>query len=562
MLDGLRSWWRTVLVRARRVERRELREFRAWLETTRNLVHVSLLVILPAVLGLVTFVSNVVATLPFLLFPPLASGSYTLFAHPEGKYASPTRFVGGLTSGGFCGWLALETAARYWYRVPPNDFQIHAGAVALGIFLTGVVTWTLDIEEASAYSTALLIHLVDVTNTAPVAIPVTGSFRFVVGPGLLYVVSVFVSTSIVAAVFVVWRSRVYERRARFLYATTKGDDHVLVPMRGDHREATAMLGASLAAAHDAGKVVLLDVVDDEAIARAEHAMLEASDPAADVPTNDGSAGRVRRTDRAGGSSRSGPAGRAVRPGYATIAETNAETIPEAVSEAIDEAGDDDAGEDTGDMAKKRAAVEAATELERTAHRIETRTGVPCQVVVAIGGTDRAGTVLGTVRETNCDLVVTPYEERHGQLSRFVRDLFRGEVDVLVHRSVDGRTEWREVLVPVRKASDVAHGMIDFATRLARSTGRVAVCHCLESSGNRREAEEMLANLVETYSGTIETRISRSSIETFLSNNAGQYDLTIIGASTDRTTASRFISPPTFQRIQSLDCDVALLHRGW
>jgi len=506
MLDEVRSRWRALVSRARRVERREVREFRAWLENTRNLIHVSLLVVLPAVLGFVTLVSNVISQLPFLLFPPLASGSYTLFAHPESKYASPRRFVGGLTAGAFCGWLALEASARYWYQVQPDAFSVHAGAVALGIFLTGALTWALDIEEASAYASALLVHLVDVTNTTPVAFTITPGLRLVVGPRSLYVVSVFVSTSLVAAVFLVWRSRFYEQRARYLYASIEGDDRVLVPMRGDHRDATAMLGARLAAAHDAGKVVLLDIVGDEAVARAERALVEEGDRASTADV------------------------------------------------------DPDDQDDAPTPAEERAVAEAATDLEERADHIQTDVGVPCQVVVAVDDADRAATVLQTAREANCDLVVAPYEERHGRLSSFVRELFR-DVDVLVHRSADGHTSWKRVLVPVRRAGDVAHAMIDFGRRLGGSTGRVTVCHCLGGWGGLRQAEEMLADLVETFSGDVETRVSRSTIEEFLADNAPQFDLTILGASMDRTAASRFVSPPTFERIEELDCDVAILHRA-
>jgi hypothetical protein len=35
----------------------------------------------------------------------------------------------------------------------------------------------------------------------------------------------------------------------------------------------------------------------------------------------------------------------------------------------------------------------------------------------------------------------------------------------------------------------------------------------------------------------------------------------MGASTDRSRASRFVSPPTFERIQELDCDVAIVDRS-
>ena len=47
MLDRVLSRCRSLLERARRFERRELRELWASLETTRNLVHVSALVLVP-----------------------------------------------------------------------------------------------------------------------------------------------------------------------------------------------------------------------------------------------------------------------------------------------------------------------------------------------------------------------------------------------------------------------------------------------------------------------------------------------------------------------------------
>jgi hypothetical protein len=64
--------------------------------------------------ALVTTLSNAVGELSSLLYPPLASGAYTLFANPEGRYASPVC----ATPGG----------------------QIHAAGAALAVFPTGVVT--------------------------------------------------------------------------------------------------------------------------------------------------------------------------------------------------------------------------------------------------------------------------------------------------------------------------------------------------------------------------------------------------------------------------------------
>jgi hypothetical protein len=481
--------------RVRRTERRGVRRFRDWIEHTDNLIHVSVLVFLPLLIGLVTYLSNLLeGVLPFLLFPPLASGVYTLFANPESEYASPRRFVGGLTLGAVCGWIALEIAAGYWYDVPPGALQPHAGAAAFSVLLTGVLAWALDLEESAAFSTALLVL-------------VTGTGR------LVYVASVAVATLLIAGVFVVWRDRFYEQRDEYLYQTTKGDDHVLVPIR-DGSDATVALGARLAAAHDAGKVVLIDVLGAESLAEAR---------------------RDLAADRSGG-----------------------DDVTDEIRQRPD-GGEGDADAVTTEEAREYAAAEAATGLEGRSRRIESEFGVPCEVIVAFGGGDPGETVLDAVHEANCDLIATPYEEDGDGLSGFIRTLFGGEFDVLVHRSNDGRTGWTSALVPVRKAGDVAHAMIDFAGRL--SGNEVGVCHCIGSERERRRAEEMLANLAETAATAVETRVSETPIESFLQRNDDRYDIVFLGASTDRSAASRFVSKPTFQRVSDLDTDVAVVHRG-
>ena len=454
MREGLRDRVVAALSRARRVEQRELREFRRWVERTDVLVHLSILVFVPVLVAVVTALSNAVDRLSFLLFPPLAAGAYTLFADPEGRYASPTKFVAGLTVGALCGWGALVVATALGLPEGPGDAIFAVGAVeaALAVFATGAVTWAFEIEEPAAYATALLALLVPE------------------GQEPAFALSVVLASSIVALVFAVWRERFYERRAQILYETTRGDDHVLVPMRGENPHATAMLAARLAAAHDAGKVVLLDMVAD-------------------------------------------------------------------------------------------ADVEAAAErLESRAAEIETHVGVPCEVVVAASA-GSAATVLKTARETNCDLIAAAYEQRHGALSPYLQSLFRGEVDVLVHRSADGRTRWGRVLVPVRGASDVAHSMLDFAGRLTGQDGHVSVATCVSGDRSRRRGEAMLADLVEAFDGGFETRVSTLSIERFLAETAGGFDLVVMGASRDRSAASRLVSPPTFERIQALDADVAIVDRN-
>ncbi|ELZ28165.1 hypothetical protein C475_05150 [Halosimplex carlsbadense 2-9-1] len=494
------------VARLRRLERREARALRRWIERTSNLVHLSVLVFVPLLIAVVTLLFNSIEELSFLLFPPLASGTYTLFANPEGKYASPTRFVAGLTAGSLCGWAALVLGSTLGVggvtaSVGGGELTVGAFAAAVAVFLAGVSTWALDIEEPSAYSTALL--------------------GLLVGPAdqLVFALSVLVASSVVASVFVVWREQFYDRRAQFLYESTDSDDHVLVPMRGDDPDATAMLGARLASAHDAGKVVLLDVVDDEAAASAERDLLDDR----------------RRADRSVGA----------------------------------DEGRDDPGESPGDpfddrnedRAEERAVAQAAAHLEDRASEIETRVGVPCEVVVAVGGRSPAATVLKTARETNCDLIAAAYEQRHGALTPYIHDLFRGEVDVVVHRSAAGRTRWKRVLVPVRRASDVAHSMLDFARRLVGRSGRISVCSCVSNERERRRAEGMLADLVEPFEGNFETRVAVETIERYLADNADDFDLLFMGASTDRSTASRLISPPTFERIQDIDADVVIVDRS-
>lgn len=475
MLDAPWGRVRSLAARLGRLERRQLRYVRRRAEETSTLLHVSILLFVPLLVGVLTYLSNQIEGLSFLLFPPLAAGTYTLFADPESRQADPVRFVGGLTAGAVCAWIAVWVAVTFVYPdLAPGALVVDAPGAAFAVFLTGVVTWALGLEEAAAFAVALLGLLVPVDQQ------------------WAYVASVLVGSSIVAAVFVAWRTLFYERRATYLYASTTGDDRVLVPMRGPDAGATAMLGARLAAAHDAGKVVLLDVVDEEWQATAQRALLADADRA----------------------------------------ETELE-----------------------------AAVQSATDrLEARSRRIEAELGVACQVIVAVRESSAAATVLDAARRADCDLVAVPYEAEGGAVTPFVRDLFRGHVDVLVHRSWDGKADWSEVMVPVRGASDVAHSMLDFATRLAGDGGRISLAHCIPSEDRRRRANRMLEDLAETYEGHVETRVARASIDRFLARNAPDYDLVFVGASRDRSAASRLLSPPTFERVQDVETDVAIVDR--
>jgi len=424
--------------------------------------------LLALLIGLVTLISNALTELSFLLFPPLASGAYTLFADPEGRYASPRKFVVGLVVGACCGWAALGLSV--WVPFLPPTTTVSPTSAALSIFLTGGATWLLDVEEPAAFSTALLVLVTD--DASPEA----------------YVASVALFGALVAGVFALWRSRFYERRAQYLYDTAQGDDHVLVPMRGDHdrAETTALFGATLAAAHDAGKVVLLAVLDEADV---------------DGPSNGD--------------------------------------------------GDDPPLDDT--------AMETAERLEETARTVRTRAGVPCEVVVARG--TAVPTTVETAANTNCDLVVTPYEEKQGSLSPYVRGVFDSRYDAIAFRSTTGRRRWRRILVTVARPGDTAHAMLDFAGRLAGRSGTLSVCTCIGTEVERRGAEKRLADLAETVDVDVETRVARSEITDFIGANADAYDLLLVGSSGERSRASRFVSPPTFERLHDVDCDVAVVDRG-
>ncbi|WP_049926198.1 universal stress protein [Halopiger goleimassiliensis] len=480
MLESLRTRFRSLQRRLRRLERRELDAFVRWLEHTGNLLHLSVLIVVPLLIGAVTWIANVSAAVSFLLFPPLASGTYTLFADPEGRYSTPTKFVGGMTAGACCGWLALELVGAAGLD---GAAGVSATGAALGIFFTGAVTWALDLEEPTAFSTALLVL---VTGNAQVT----------------YVVGIVVSSSFVAAAFVVWHNRFYQRRARYLYQTTSGDDHVLVPLcgSGDGNGSESIAGtdagdaqsvvrfaADLAAAHDAGKVVLFDVEDA----------------------------------------------------------------------ASGENGDDE----TADAGSEDEPGPAARRLESIADEITASYGLPCEVVVAAG--ERSASVaLRTAREHNCDLIVTPYaEHERGGLSSFIAGLFDSEIDVIAFRGADGRREWHHSLVAVRGAGDTARAMVDFAQRVTGTWQPTSVCTCIDRESQRRTAENTLADLVDAFDGRFETHVVTEPVESYLERVSPQYDVVFVGSSTDRSAASRFVSPPTFERLSDLEADVAIVHRG-
>ncbi|WP_375796809.1 HPP family protein [Halosegnis sp.] len=499
-----------------------------------------MLLLVPLLIVVVTTLANTVESLSFLLFPPLAAGTYTLFANPESKYASPTRFVSGLTVGALCGWAAMELGVLVSNGTvggsvgPSGSLGVDAVTAGTAVFLTAAVTWALDVKEASAFSTALLGLLVPDGQT------------------LAFVASVVVASTIVAAVFTVWRKQFYHQRARLLYESTDGGDHIIVPMVGESPNETAMLAGRLAAAHDAGKVVLLDFVSDNDIERAKHNLMR--DLSSDDP---GATDGGRGTGPVATDTRRTSADDSIDRTSVGDGPTVDSPVEGPLADQIAEGEAD--GKSTTDMAERRVAAEAAARLERRASVIESELDVPCQTVAATGRS-MAATTRKVAHDTDCDLIAASYEERHGGLAPKFLELFECELDVVVHQSPDGRTEWSDVLVLVRRASDLAHSMLDSGARLAGKTGQLSVATCVDSDRQRRRAEEMLANLAETVERTVETRVSTTTVETFLERNASHFDIVIMGASMDRSGVSRFVSPPTFERVDDIDTDVVIIDR--
>ncbi len=103
-------------------------------------------------------------------------------------------------------------------------------------------------------------------------------------------------------------------------------------------------------------------------------------------------------------------------------------------------------------------------------------------------------------------------------------------------------------------------MLDFAQRLCNARGAISLCTCISTRGRHRRAEITLETLAEPFADPIETRVAHEPVEEFLERYAGNYDLAIMGASTDRHAASRLLSPPTHECIQEIDCDLAIVHR--
>ncbi len=479
MRQSGRDWIETAKRLQRALKYHGLQVLRRRISSTDRLLHVMIVFVVPLLLAGLTWLSNAVSVLPFVIYPPLAAGTYTLFADPESQYADPRRFVGGMTLGAASGWAALSFLTAVWYTVPPGQMEVHAGATALAVGLTALLTWTLDLEVPTSFSAALLALLA--------------------GPSFHYVIAIGLSSGAVAIVYSVWREHIYDRRADFLYRTARRDDRVLIPVRGvPAEEDTALFGAWLAAAHEAGTVVIYRATPDQQM------------PPPDVD----------------------PASKAGENGIVTV-EAEGETT---------------------------ATPELAT-LDRVRRTIEETVDVPTELAIETGDPDDPATAVAAAAALDCDLIVTGQAEPLPEPTPFLTGIFASPIDAVAFQPTEATTSWSRVLVLVRGPGPTARAMVDFATRIAATPDRVSVAHTVEGKEGRRAAETMLTELVDSFESDIETRVATGSVEDFLAQNARYYDVVFIGSSSDRSVASRILSPPTFQHLEEVAVDLALVHVG-
>lgn len=194
--------------------------FRSLLEDTTVLLHLSGLFLVSLIIFIVAEIANL-SHFPYLLFPPLASASFTVSYDPESEFSDIKNIILGLTLGALSGWISLEI--------------VGFGAISyiLGIFMTGIFTWFSSAEHPSAYSSAVLAI-------------------FSRESSFLYVIAVFLSSTFLGLISHGWKI-FYEGRANYLYESTR-EDTVLVPANLLY----AKLGARIASGNNKkGKVIIL-----------------------------------------------------------------------------------------------------------------------------------------------------------------------------------------------------------------------------------------------------------------------------------------------------------------
>jgi len=209
----------------------------------------------------------------------------------------------------------------------------------------------------------------------------------------------------------------------------------------------------------------------------------------------------------------------------------------------------------------QAVVERLTAIEEY---VEETMDLPCEMVVTRGDRDDPQVAIRTARRVNCDLIVSSCPRSQGgdlELSAYVNGLMRGSIDTIAFYSAERQTSWSRILVMVRGRGEIPHAMLDFAQRLAPRTRTITLCTCIDDSSERQWADHLLNDLANSFSAQFETRVSYNTVPEYLEATSARYDLALIGASTGRSTASRFVTPPTVEQLEPVECDLAVVHRG-
>lgn len=135
-------------------------------------------------LGGVTALANTVDGLPYLLFPPLAAATYSLFTRND-PWGFPWDVPVALTVGAASGWLAILVVSTV-YHIPQGPFTVSPYVVVLTVLVAGVVLHALSIELPPAFAVGLLLPFAGV-------------------PPAVYTVNVALASTLVAAAYVAWQ---------------------------------------------------------------------------------------------------------------------------------------------------------------------------------------------------------------------------------------------------------------------------------------------------------------------------------------------------------------------
>lgn len=149
---------------------------------------VAVLLIAPVIAG-VSWVALHYDWLSFVFFPPLAAATYNLFAHPEQPRNFPWQVPVALTVGALSGAAALNVS-QFLGTARAASFQVDPVTAGVTVLLAGGFLYLFDTEIAPALAVGLLLPFAGV-------------------PPRVYVLNVFLGTTVVTVAFAAWRSVVY-----------------------------------------------------------------------------------------------------------------------------------------------------------------------------------------------------------------------------------------------------------------------------------------------------------------------------------------------------------------